>query len=57
MLWTLLSFVLLAIVIYTIYDLWMGQDEQNTKILWTILLVVSNLIGLVLYWFLKKKKN
>jgi uncharacterized membrane protein len=47
----LLLFLWLATIIYTIKTIFERNDmEQNTKLLWTILIVVAPVLGLIIYY-------
>lgn len=41
----------LAAIIYTIREIFQRKDmEQNTRLLWTILIVVAPVLGLIFYY-------
>ena len=47
----LLSILWLAVIIYTIKGIFERYDmEQNTKLLWTILIIVAPVFGLIIYY-------
>ncbi|MES2005921.1 MAG: PLDc N-terminal domain-containing protein [Bacteroidota bacterium] len=47
----LLSILWLAAIIYTIKGIFERNDmERNTQLLWTILIVVAPIFGLVIYY-------
>lgn len=47
----LLSILWLAVIIYTIKGIFERIDiEQNTKLLWTILIIVAPVFGLIIYY-------
>ena len=54
------SFVVLAslaVLIWALVDLWKSKAEQNTKLLWTLLIVMVNPIGAILWFTVGKKAN
>ncbi len=54
------SFVVLAslaVLIWALVDLWKSKAEQNTKLLWTLLVVLVNPIGAILWFTVGKKAN
>ena len=47
----LITILWLAAIIYTIKGILERKDmEQNTRLLWTILIVVAPVLGLVIYY-------
>lgn len=47
----LISILWLAVIIYTIKGIFDRYDiEMNTKLLWTILIVVAPVFGLIIYY-------
>ncbi len=52
----LLSLVVLVLDVVAIIDLWKGSLDQVKKIIWTIVIIVLPLIGLIAWFFLVKKK-
>lgn len=47
----LISILWLAVIIYTIKDIFDRYDiEMNTKLLWTILIIVAPVFGLIIYY-------
>ena len=49
----LLSILWIAAIIYTVKGIFERKDmEQNTQLLWTILIVVAPVLGLVIYYLL-----
>jgi hypothetical protein len=50
-----------VLVYYTFYfwlgglillvDLWLSHREKDTKIIWTVLLLIAGIITLPIYWF------
>ena len=55
----LLTIVWIAAIIYTINGIFERNDmEQNTQLLWTILIVVAPILGLIIYYvFGDQRKN
>jgi hypothetical protein len=47
----------LVILIWALVDLWKSKTAQNTKLLWTIVVVVFNPIGAILWFTVGKKSN
>ncbi len=51
MLFVILGILWLAVIIFTIKAIFERDDmEQNSKLLWTILIVVAPFFGLVIYY-------
>lgn len=49
----LLSILWIAAILYTVKGIFERKDiEQNTQLLWTILIVVAPVLGLVIYYLL-----
>lgn len=49
---SLLLILWVVLVIYTVRSIFERTDlEQNTKILWTILILLAPVFGLVIYYF------
>ena len=49
----LLSILWIATILYTVKGIFERKDiEQNTQLLWTILIVVAPVLGLVIYYLL-----
>jgi RsiW-degrading membrane proteinase PrsW (M82 family) len=55
----LVSILWLALIIYTIKGIFERQElERNTQLLWTILIVVAPVFGLLIYYiFGTERKN
>ena len=54
----LIGLLFLAAAIITIIKLWQRNDvEDNTKLLWTILIVITPLLGLLCYYFFGKQNR
>jgi hypothetical protein len=47
----------LAVLIWALVDLWNSKAPQNTKLLWTLLVVLVNPIGAILWFTVGKKSN
>ena len=47
----------LAFLIWALVDIWKSRAEQNTKLLWTLLVVLVNPIGAILWFTVGKKSN
>lgn len=47
----------LAVLVWALVDLWKSKAEQNTKLLWTLLVVLVNPIGAILWFTVGKKSN
>jgi hypothetical protein len=45
------TFYFFAGVLILLVDLWTSRREQDTKIIWTALLLVAGIITLPIYWF------
>lgn len=54
----LLIILWLAAIIYTIREVFQRKDiEQNTRLLWTILIVVAPVLGLIIYYLFGHEKK
>ena len=55
----LLGILWLAAIIYTVKNIFERDDmEMNTKLLWTILIVVAPVLGMIIYYVLgEQRKN
>ena len=53
----LLGLVILALVIWAIINVWQSGATTMAKVLWTIGLLLFNVIGLILWFFLGPKAN
>ncbi len=54
----LLSVLWLAIIIYTIRGIFDRDDmDRNTQLLWTILIVVAPVFGLIIYYIFGHRKR
>ena len=38
-------------LVILLVDLWISRRQQDTKILWTVLLIIFGIITLPIYWF------
>jgi len=52
----LIGLIVLILDIVAIVDLFKSAKDTGKKILWTILIIILPLIGMVLYFLLGKKK-
>ncbi len=52
----LIGLIILVLDIVAILDCWKTLTEQGKKILWTILILIFPLVGLILYYLIGKKK-
>lgn len=55
--WSIIVFGSLGLLIWALVDLWKSKAEQNTKLLWTLLVVLVNPIGAILWFTVGKKSN
>ena len=46
-----------SVLVWALVDLWKSKAEQNTKLLWTLLVVMVNPIGAILWFTVGKKSN
>jgi hypothetical protein len=55
----LIGILWLVAIIYTIKNIFERDDlEENTKLLWTILIVVAPVLGLIIYYVVgDRRKN
>lgn len=54
------SIVLLAslvILVWALIDLWKSKADQNTKLLWTLVVVILNPIGGIIWFAAGRKAN
>jgi hypothetical protein len=48
----------LLLILYTIKNIFEREDlEQNTRLLWTILIVVAPVLGLIIYYVFGDNNN
>lgn len=52
----LIGLIILVLDIVAIVDLFKSAKDMGKKVLWTILIIVLPLIGMVLYFVIGKKK-
>ena len=55
--WSLIVLASVSLMIWALVDLWKSKAEQNTKILWTLLVVMVNPIGSIVWFTVGKKAN
>jgi len=53
----LIGLVVLVLDIVAILDVWKSSKDQAKKILWTLLILLAPLIGLVIYYLMGKEKS
>jgi len=53
----LLGLIILALVIWAIINVWQSGESTTAKVLWTIGLLLFNVIGLILWFFFGPKAN
>ena len=51
----LFGIIIIVLDIIAIVDCWKGNFDQGKKILWTLLILILPLAGLILYYLLAKK--
>lgn len=51
----LLGLVILVLVIWAIINVWKSSESTAAKVLWTIGLLLFNVIGLILWFFIGPK--
>jgi hypothetical protein len=56
-LFTLIVLGSLAILIGALVDLWKSKADQNTKLLWTLVVVILNPIGGIIWFAAGRKAN
>lgn len=49
----------LVCALWVIYDAWVVNKkiDENSKILWTILAIVANVLAAIIYYFVHKRSN
>lgn len=55
--YSILWLVVLVLDIIALIKLWGGKSEMNHKLLWTILILILPLIGMVLYFAIGQKAS
>ncbi len=53
----LLGLVILALVIWALINVWQSGESTLAKVLWTVGLILFNVIGLILWFFIGPKAN
>ncbi|GLQ21155.1 PLD nuclease N-terminal domain-containing protein [Algimonas porphyrae] len=53
----LLGLIILVLVIWAIINVWQSGESTTAKVLWTIGLLLFNVIGLILWFFIGPKAN
>jgi heme A synthase len=54
----LISLLWIAAIIYTIKNIFeRGDLEQNTKLLWTILIIVAPVVGMIIYYVFGDRRS
>ena len=53
---TILYILSVVALVYILLDIWKGNDDQKTKIIWTLIVVFTSWLGIIIYWFMKKNK-
>jgi hypothetical protein len=51
----IISLVILILDIIAIIDVWKSSLDDTKKLLWTLLIILLPLVGLILYYLLGKK--
>lgn len=46
----------LAILVWSVYDIWTSKLDQGKKILWTVVCILLSFIGTLIYVFAGRKK-
>ncbi|MFM2384710.1 MAG: hypothetical protein RL166_584 [Actinomycetota bacterium] len=46
-----------GIAVWSLVDLWKSKAEQNTKLLWTLVVVILNPIGGIIWFAAGRKAN
>lgn len=52
----LLGIIILILDVVAIVDCWKTLPDQGKKVLWTVLIVLFPLVGLIVYYLIGKKK-
>lgn len=47
---SLLGLILFVIEVWAIYRIWLSKEDTMTKVLWTALVALVPVIGLVIWW-------
>lgn len=48
----LIGLVILVLDIWALVQIWKSKGKDGAKLLWTILILLLPVVGLVLWWFL-----
>jgi hypothetical protein len=51
----ILGLIILVLDVLAIVKIWQSRGTTESKILWTVLIVVLPVIGLVIWWVVKNK--
>ena len=54
---SLFGLIILVLDVIAVLDCWKGNLDQGKKILWTLLILILPLAGLILYYLLAKKSS
>jgi hypothetical protein len=54
--WWIICIIILILDILAIYEILMGRGETLHKILWTILILLFPVLGLILYYLLGRSR-
>ena len=47
----------LVVLVWALVDLWKSKADQNTKLLWTLVVVILNPIGGIIWFAAGRKSN
>lgn len=53
----LIGLIVLALVIWALINVWNSGASTGSKVLWTIGLILFNIIGLILWFFIGPKSS
>lgn len=51
----LIGLIILILDIVALVDLWKGAKDTGKKVLWSLLILIAPLIGLIIYYLLGRK--
>ncbi|MBN2482733.1 MAG: PLDc_N domain-containing protein [Candidatus Omnitrophica bacterium] len=51
----LIGLIILILDIIALVDLWKGKKDTGKKVLWTLLILIAPLVGLIIYYMLGRK--
>jgi hypothetical protein len=54
--WWIIGIIILVLDIIAIYEVLMGRGEPFHKILWTVLIILFPVLGLLLYYLLGRSR-